>query len=228
MLPPLLEAPSPAVPQHRPQAGPALPLVPPAPAPAPAPIPPVIGPLPQATLTLLDNALRRYLNPPLSQICYTYRICIVDIDPDTLANRVVLAGGVQKYPCRIVPAVPLGGPYPVGFEEVETVLMQETKEALLSAIIGNFPGNRNRTIREIHGQTSDFAVGASILCSNIQITNQLTFQDWLSRLPSPGNYIPRIQLIRSPIPGGPPNSPPQGPSPHSNIDMQALQNLNAW
>ena len=100
----------------------------------------------------------------------------------------------------------------MGFEEVETVIMQGTRDALLSAIIGNFPRNRNRKIREIHGQTSDFAVGASTFCSNIQITNQLTFQDWLSLLPSPGNYIPRIQLIRSRIPGGPPDSPPLGPS----------------
>lgn len=94
---------------------------------------------------------------------------------------------------------------------MQTVLMAGTKDALLSAIIGNFPRNRIRTIREIHGQTSDFAVGASTLCSNIQITNELTFLDWLSRLPSPGNYVPRIQVIRTRIPGGPPDSPPLGP-----------------
>lgn len=76
---------------------------------------------------------------------------MVEIDPSILVNRINIAGGAQRYPWRIVPPIPIGGPYPVGFHEVETVLMAGTKEALLSAIVSNFPLNRNRTIREIYG-----------------------------------------------------------------------------
>ena len=52
-----------------------------------------------------------------------------------------------------IPAAP--PPYPVGYEEVETVLVEGTSNALMMAIVGYFAPNRNRDIREIYGQTGD-------------------------------------------------------------------------
>ena len=65
---------------------------------------------PPRIITLLENALLRYMN---SQISYPYKIILVEIDPNIIAGRAVAGGG---YPWRNIPAAP--PPYPVGYEEV--------------------------------------------------------------------------------------------------------------
>ena len=115
------------------------------------------------------------------------------------------------YPWRVVPAVPPGGVYPVGYSEADTVLTLPTHKALMTAIVSHFAANRNRRIREIFGQTADFEDGADLECVNIQITNRLSLQHWISQLPSwaVGTHTPRIQVVRARTvqPGGPPDTP---------------------
>ena len=98
-----------------------------------------------------NNCLQRYVNSPSARMNYPYRICVVEIDPGLIAGRVLSAGGVHRYPWRILPPVPIGGVYPAGYNEVETVLTAGTTTALLTCILGNFPNHRNRPIREIYG-----------------------------------------------------------------------------
>ena len=119
-------------------------------------------------ITLLENALLRYT---YSEMSYPYKIILVDIDPNMIAGRVVAGGG---YPWRNIPAAP--PPYPVGYDEVETVLVESTTDALMMAIVGYFAPNRNRDIREIYGQTGDFADGQALECPSSPITNNLTFR----------------------------------------------------
>ena len=194
------------------------PVVPPPVVPPPAP--PAVLPFPPATVTLIHNALLRYLHPASVWVYYPYRIIVVEIDPRRIAGRVLGAGGVQQYPWRTLPAVPLGGAYPAGYNEVETVLTGGTTAALLTSIVGNFPRNRNRVIREIYGQTSDFRDGIALDCPNIQITNHLTFMDWLSRL-SGLIDVPRVQVIRARGDGGI-DSPPPGAGAHIYINPTVL------
>ena len=103
-----------------------------------------------------NNCLQRYVNSPSARMNYPYRICVVEIDPGLIAGRVLSAGGVHRYPWRILPPVPIGGVYPAGYNQVETVPTAGTTTALLTCIVGNFPNHRNRPIREIYGQTSAF------------------------------------------------------------------------
>lgn len=123
----------------------------------------------------------------------------------------VVAGAQRRYPRRVVTAVPPGGAYPAGYRETETVLVQDTSQALLTVIGGNLLANRNRWIREMYGQTGNFADGVAVECPNIQITNQVSFINWISWLPSWtfGIHIPRVQIIRERAGGGgPPDTPP--------------------
>ena len=145
----------------------------------------------------------------------------MEIDPHLIAGR-VLGAGVQGYPWRTLPAVPLGGAYPVGYNVAETVLTAGTSTALLTSIAGNLRANRNWPMREIYGQTSDFQDGVALDCPNILITNQLSFMDWLSRLPL-GNFVPRIQVIRA-RGGGHPDTPPPGAGAHTYINPNQLNN----
>ena len=76
--------------------------------------------LPPLVVALLQRALTRYLQPPL-KVTFPFRITIVEIDPDTIAGRVVVSGVPHGYPWRVVPVVLPGGPYPVGYSEADTV-----------------------------------------------------------------------------------------------------------
>ena len=106
----------------------------------------------------------------------------MEIDP-RLADRVAGAGGAQVYPWRCCQPSPREGHTPrSNYEEVETVLVDNTTDALRMAIAGHFDANRNRANREIHGQTSDFANGAALECPHLEINNRLTYEDWISRL----------------------------------------------
>ena len=145
------------------------------PAPPPPLAPPVAAALPAGTIALLENALIRFFHPTPSQLFYPYRIILVDIDPIRIVGRI--AGGAGGYPWRVVPAVPYGGAFPTGYKEAETVLTEDTPDALLAAIVGNFRTHRNRMVRQIYGQTAAFRDGNALDCPNIQITNHLTFMD---------------------------------------------------
>ena len=117
----------------------------------------------------------------------------MDIDSLRIAGRI--AGGAGGYPWWVVPAVPHGGAFPPGYKEAETALTEGTPDALLAAIVGNFRTHRNRMVRHIYGQTVAFRDGNALDCPNIQITNHLTFMDWLSRLPGL-DHAPRVQVVR--------------------------------
>ena len=114
---------------------------PPLPPPAPPDPPAVAAGFPPRIITLLENALLGYTN---SHISYPYKIILIDIDPNIIAGRAVAGGG---YLWRNIPAAP--PPYPVGYDEVKTVLVEGTTDALMIAIVGYFTPNRNRDIREI-------------------------------------------------------------------------------
>ena len=77
------------------------------------------------------------------------------------------------------------------------MLVDNTIGALLMAIAGHFPGNRNGQIREIRAQTLDFPDGAPLDCAHMAINNRLAYEDWLLRLPSQPGYLVRIQITRS-------------------------------
>ena len=113
------------------------------------------------------------------------------------------AAGAQVYPWRVLPAVPPGGAYPLEYDEAETLLVDNTIDALRMAIAGHFPANR---LRQIRVQTLDFPDGATLDCTHLAINNRLAYEDWLSRLPSQRGYIVRIQIIRTR--GGAADSPP--------------------
>ena len=86
--------------------------------------------------------------------------------------------------------------------------------------------NRNNMIREIYWQTGSFADGVDVECPNIQITNQVSFINWISRLPSWtfGIHIPRVQIIRERAGGaGPPDTPPRGGGAHDSIDPTTIE-----
>jgi hypothetical protein len=88
--------------------------------------------------------------------------------------------------------------------------MQGNPRSLFTTIAGNITGNRR--IQQIYGQTADFEDGAVLECPNIQITNQLTFMDWVAQLSwtTAGNYMARVQIVRGRALGGPPDTPPRG------------------
>jgi hypothetical protein len=240
MPPPLIQAPGPSVPAVAP-AGivpPAGGIVPPAggivppvvpPPPAGGIVPPVVRPpppagalLPPGTVALLNNALIRYLHPSTGQINYPYRIMLVEIDPLRIGGKIVDARGVLRYPWRVIPPVAPGEAYPAGYRETESVLTAPTTAALLMSIVGNFPTNRNRVIREIYGQTAIFLDNVSQDCQNIQITNELTFFHWLSRLPGLDHCVPtRVQVVRA-RGGGRPETPLPGARAHTFIDPAPL------
>ena len=97
-------------------------------------------------VALLQRALTRYLYPPL-EVIFPFRVTLVEIDPDTIAGRVVVGGVPGGYPWRVVPAAPTGGPYPIGYDEADTVLAAPTLAALMTAIADNFaPVHRYRRI----------------------------------------------------------------------------------
>ena len=114
---------------------------PPPPPPAPPAPPAVTAGFPPRIITLLENALLRYTN---SQISYPYKIILVGINPNIIAGRAVAGGG---YFWRNITAAP--PPYPVGYDVVETVLVEGTTDALMIAIVGYFAPNRNKDIKEI-------------------------------------------------------------------------------
>ena len=96
MPPPVLQAPGPAPARPAPPGavipGTVVPCIPPQ-APAPAPI--ACAGLPQPLVDRLMRSLNRYLTTPplpLPPVTYPYCITLVDIDPDTIAGRVVIAG----------------------------------------------------------------------------------------------------------------------------------------
>ena len=156
--------------------------------------PPVAAALPAGTIVLLVNVLIRFIHPTPSQLFYPYMIILVDIDPLRIAGRI--ASGAGGYLWQVVPAVPHGGAFPPGYKEAETVLTKGTPDALLAAIVGNFCTHRNRMVRQIYGQTAAFQDGNALDCPNIQITNHLTFMDWLSPLPGL-DHAPRVQVVRA-------------------------------
>ena len=51
-------------------------------------------------------------------------------------------------------------------------------------------------VRQFYGQTAAFQDGNALDCSNIQITNHLTFMDWLSCLLSLDHAL-RVQVVRA-------------------------------
>ena len=177
---------------------------PPPPPPAPPAPPAVTAGFPPRIITLLENALLRYTN---SQISYPYKIILVDIDPNIIAGRAVAEGG---YPLRNITAAP--PPYPVGYDEVETVLVEGTTDALMMAIVGYFAPNRNRDIKEIYGQTGEFADSQALECPSSPIPNNLTFMYWISNISSwdLGNGQPRVQIIPARPDNGVDTSLPEG------------------
>ena len=85
-----------------------------------------------------------------------------------MTNQVLrLVHDTVGYPLRVMPVVPAGAAYPVGYEEAESVLVQGTTLALMTAIVGNFPPHRNQNIREIYGQMGGFVDGVILECPNI-------------------------------------------------------------
>ena len=92
------------------------------------------------------------------------------------------------------------------YDEAETLLVDNTIDALWMVIAGHFPANRNRQIREIGAQTLDFPDGATLACAHMAINNRLVYEDLLSRLPSQSGYLVRIQITWSR--GGAADSPP--------------------
>ena len=129
----------------------------------------------------------------------------MEIDP-RLAARDVSAAGAQVYHCRVLPAVPPGGAYPLGYDEAETLLVDNTIDALRMAIAGHFQANRNRQIWEIRAQTLDFPDSAALDCAHMAINTWVAYEDWLFRLPMQPGYLVRIQITRSH--GGAADSPP--------------------
>ena len=148
------------------------PIVPPPVVPPPAP-----EVLPPATIQLLDNVLQRYLDTTVPYITYPYWIVSREIDPDIIRSRVVVDRVAGRYQWRVMSAVPAGGTYPVGYQEVETVLVHATISGLMMAILGSFSPNRGQTIRQVSGQTGDFLDWAVEECPNIEITDQLTLMN---------------------------------------------------
>ena len=196
MVPPIIQAPGPAV------NVPAPILPPPA---AASPVTAVAAPFPPAVISSLQNALDRYLESPLPKIRYPYEILLIEIDPDTIGGRVMSAAGVPGgYPWRVVPAVPPGAAYPAGYQEAETVLVQGTNLALMTAIVANFSSNRHRDIREMYGQMGDFDYRAVLECPNIRIKDSLSLMRWISRLRFWNSEYepPRVHIIRQRAPGG--------------------------
>ena len=127
----------------------------------------------------------------------------------------MVAGVAGGYQWRVVPRVPAGGAYPIGYQEVETVLVHATTPGLKMAISVSFSPNRGRMIRQVSGQTGDFLHEAVEECPNIEIADQLSLMNWISLLPSwaPDTNKPsRIQVIRACAGGqGPPDTlPPAG------------------
>ena len=118
----------------------------------------------------------------------------MDIDPLRIAERI--PGRAGGYPWRVVSAVPHGGSFPPRYKKAETVLTEGTPNALITAIVGNFHPHRNTIVRQIYGQTAGFRDGNTLDCPNIQITNHLTFMDWLSRLLGL-IHAPRVQVLRA-------------------------------
>ena len=100
-------------------------------------------------------------------------------------------------PLRVLPAVHPVGTYPLGYDEVESLVVDNTIDALPMAIAGHFPTNRRQQILEIRAQTFDFPHGATLYYPHLAINNWLPYEDRLSRLPSQRGYIVRIQIIRS-------------------------------
>ena len=180
--------------------------------PAPPPTPPaplaVAAGFPPRIITLSENALLGYT---YSQTSYPYKIIFVGIDPNIIACWALAWEG---YSWRNIPAAT--PPYPVGYDEVEAVLVEGTTDDLMMTIVGYFAPNRNRDIREIYGQTGDFADGQAFECPSSPITNNLTFMYWISNIWSweLGNGPARVQIIRAwpdngadtPLPGGEPFS----------------------
>ena len=147
------------------------------------------------TEVLLESALCRYLLIP-PEISYPYRIILVDIDPDAIAGRVVVAGVPGGYQWQAA-----GGAFLVEYSEVQTVLTQATPAALLLAIAANFPANRQRTIRAIFGQTAEFLNGADFEYPCMQLTYQYSMVDWVSQLRSwaVGITLPKVQVVRAQV-----------------------------
>ena len=114
------------------------------------PPPPLAPPTPPAVaaefllriITLLENTILRYTN---SQISFLYKIILVYINTNIIIGRAV-AGG--EYTWRNIP--PASPPYLVGYDEVETVLVERTTDAMMMAIGEYFTSNPNRDIREIY------------------------------------------------------------------------------
>ena len=165
-------------------------------------VPPAIG-SPSPAFSLGTVALLHWHSPsqiyipPSIQIFYPLRVIMVDIDPHLIAGRVLGVGGVRVYPWRVVPTDALSGMYPTGYSEAETALPLGTTTALLRTIVGNFRHNRNRIIREIHGQVVYLPYGIALDCPNVQITNYLMIIYWLSRVSGLVNYVHMVQVIRN-------------------------------
>lgn len=79
--------------------------------------------------------------------------------------------------------VPPGGTYPLWYNEVETMLVDNTIDALRMAIVGHFLANRMRQIWKIYEQTLDFPNGAAPDCTHLAIINRLVYENCLARLP---------------------------------------------
>ena len=168
-------------------------------------------------MALLDSALERYLRPP-SPSNYPFGIILVEINP-RLAERVVGAMGAQVHRWRVLPAVPPEGAYLLVYDEAETLLVDNTIDALRMAIAVHFPANRNRQIREIHVKTLDFLDGAALDCGYMKINHRLAYENWLSRLPSQPGYVVQIQITRSC--GGAADSPP-------TLGVHTMINTTNW
>ena len=94
-----------------------------------------------------------------------------------------------------MPVVSPVGLFPPKYEEVQTVLSDDTISALRMAIVGHFGTNRNRQMWEIRCPIADFPDGVALDCPSMEIYNVLWYQDKLNWLPLLEDYVARIQLI---------------------------------
>lgn len=85
-----------------------------------------------ASIELLESTLKRYLDPS-TPVNYLYRTILIEIDIQSV-GRIVGAWGMQVYPYRLQPTIPNRGAYPLIYDEVETMLVNNTIDALLMAI----------------------------------------------------------------------------------------------
>ena len=73
--------------------------------------------------------------------------------------------------------VPPKGAYSLQYDEAETMLIDNTIDALQMAIVGHFLANRMRQIWEIRVQTLYFTDIAACDCPHLPHNNRLAYED---------------------------------------------------